>query len=221
MTDAAHEPLRIAVFASGEGTDLQAILDACQQGRIDARVVLVISNNRNAGALERGKTAGAKAVHWSEKRAGSPERFESELKHILRDAQIDLIVLAGYMKLMPKSIVKEYEGRMLNIHPALLPKFGGKGYYGMRVHEAVLEAGEAESGATVHFVDAEYDHGVTFLQESVPVLPDDTPETLRARVLELEHRLLPAAIGRFIALRRAGRDPYHEALNATQTIGRN
>lgn len=220
MTKTKDEPLRIAVFASGEGTDLQAILDACRERRIDGRVVLVISNNRNAGALERGQTAGAKAVHWSEKRAGSPERFETELKYILRDAQTELVVLAGYMKLMPRSVVKEYEGRMLNIHPALLPKFGGKGYYGMRVHEAVLEAGETESGATVHFVDAEYDHGVTFLQDSVPVLPDDTPETLRARVLDLEHRLLPAAIGRFIALRREGKDPYQEAINATQTIGR-
>ncbi|MBD3299443.1 MAG: phosphoribosylglycinamide formyltransferase [candidate division Zixibacteria bacterium] len=220
MTNAKHQPLRIAVFASGEGTDLQAIIDACKDGRIDGRVVLVISNNRNAGALERGRTVGAKAVHWSETRAGSAQRFETELRYILRDAQPELIVLAGYMKLVPQAIVKEYEGRMLNVHPALLPKFGGKGYYGMRVHEAVLEAGETESGATVHFVDAEYDHGVTFMQESVPVQPDDTPESLRARVLELEHRLLPAAMARFIELRRAGKDPYQEAMNATPTIGR-
>ncbi len=221
MADEKHQPLRIAVFASGEGTDLQSIIDACKDGRIDGRVVLVISNNRHAGALERGRTVGAKAVHWSEKRAGSPERFETELKYILRDAQTDLIVLAGYMKLMPQGIVKEYEGRMLNVHPALLPKFGGKGYYGMRVHEAVLAAGETESGATVHFVDAEYDHGVAFMQESVPVHRDDTPESLRARVLELEHRLLPAAIARFIELRRAGKNPYQEAMNATPTIERN
>lgn len=200
------EPLRVAVMASGSGTNLQSILDCCADGRLPALVVVVISNNRNALALERARKAGVEAVHWSEKKAGSPEAFVDGLLGILKSAQTDLVVLAGYMKLIPLEVVRAYKGRMLNIHPALLPKFGGKGFYGMRVHEAVVAAGDTESGATVHFVDAEYDRGPTFLQRTVPVLPGDTPETLRDRVLAVEHELLPDAIAKFAAEYRRDRN---------------
>jgi phosphoribosylglycinamide formyltransferase-1 len=193
----ATDPLRIGVLASGSGTNLQAILDRCQDGTLNAVVAVVISNNRKAYALERARQAGVEAAHWSEKKAGSPEAFVDGLLDILRLARVDLVVLAGYMKLVPRPVVDAYQGRMLNIHPALLPKFGGKGYYGMRVHEAVLAAGEKESGATVHLVDAEYDRGGVFLQRTVPVLPGDTPESLRDRVLAVEHELFPQAIAKF------------------------
>lgn len=204
MTQAA-EPIRIAVFASGSGSNLQSIIDRCADGSLDARVVVVMSNNRNALALERATKAGIKAVHWSEKKAGSPEAFADGLLELLRTERVDLIVLAGYMKLVPRPVVDTYKGRMLNIHPALLPKYGGKGFYGMHVHEAVIAAGDTESGATVHLVDPVYDQGQIVLQERVAVLPDDTPETLRDRVLELEHRLLPAAIAKLAALHREGK----------------
>jgi phosphoribosylglycinamide formyltransferase-1 len=124
------------------------------------------------------------------------------LLKILRESKVELVVLAGYMKLLPEDVVREYSGRILNIHPALLPKYGGQGMYDIFVHEAVIAAKDTESGATIHFVDAEYDRGPVFLQRSVPVLPDDTPESLRERVLKLEHELLPEAIAKFAAERR-------------------
>lgn len=198
------EPLRVAVLASGSGTDLQSILDRCADGSLNARVVVVISNNRNALALERAQKAGVEAVHWSETKTGSGLAFADGLLGILERAKTDLVVLAGYMKLVPPKVVDAYHGRMFNIHPALLPKFGGKGFYGMRVHEAVLASGDAESGATVHFVDTEYDQGPVFLQRTVPVMPDDTPESLRERVLALEHELLPDAIAKFAAEHQHG-----------------
>jgi phosphoribosylglycinamide formyltransferase-1 len=190
-------PLRLGVLASGSGTNLQAILDKTASGELNAGVAVVISNNSDSFALERARKAGVAAVHWSEKKAGSPERFVQGMMDVLRQFQVDLVVLAGYMKLVPVEVVRAFAGRMINIHPALLPKFGGPGFYGMRVHEAVLAAGEKVSGATVHFVDTEYDHGATLMQHSVPVLPDDTPERLRDRVLAVEHELLPAAIAKF------------------------
>ncbi len=196
--------LRVAVMASGSGTNLQSILDRCAAGSLPARVVVVISNNRNATALERARKAGVDAVHWSEKKAGSPEAFAEGLLDILKQAGADLVVLAGYMKLVPPQVVAAYRGRMLNIHPALLPKHGGQGFYGMRVHEAVVAAGDTESGATVHFVDAEYDRGPTFLQRTVPVLPGDTPESLQTRVLAVEHELLPDAIAKFASEYKRG-----------------
>ncbi|MBI3871733.1 MAG: phosphoribosylglycinamide formyltransferase [candidate division Zixibacteria bacterium] len=141
-------------------------------------------------------------MHWSETIAGSPEAFARGLIEHLQKAQVELVVLAGYMKLVPQAVVQAYPGRMLNVHPALLPRFGGPGFYGMRVHESVLAAGDTESGATVHFVDTEYDRGPIFLQRRVPVLPGDTAETLRDRVLALEHELLPEAIAQFARTRR-------------------
>jgi len=189
--------LRVAVMASGSGTNLQSILDRCRDGRLKAVVCVVISNNSDSYALERARREGVETVHWSEKKAGSAKAFADGLLAILRRTGADLIVLAGYMKLVPIEVVAAYQGRILNIHPALLPKYGGKGFYGIKVHEAVLAAGDTESGATVHFVDAEYDRGPAFLQRTVPVLPGDTPDTLRERVLAVEHELLPDAIAKF------------------------
>lgn len=196
-------PLRIAVLASGSGTNFQAIVDKIASGQLSARVMVLICNNRNAFVLERARQAGIRAEHWSESSAGSRQVFVEGLLRILKEAKVELIVLAGYMKLLPEELVREYPGCILNIHPALLPKFGGQGMYGMFVHEAVISAKETESGATVHFVDAEYDRGPVFLQRKVAVLPADTPESLKERVLKAEHELLPEAIAKFAAERRA------------------
>lgn len=197
-----NSPIRIAVLASGSGTNFQAIVDKIASGQLNARVMVLICNNRNAFVLERARQVGIRAEHWSETLAGSRKEFVEGLLRTLRESKVELIVLAGYMKLLPEEVVREYHGRILNIHPALLPKFGGQGMYGMFVHEAVIAARETESGATIHFVDAEYDRGPVFLQRTVPVLPNDTPESLRERVLKLEHELLPEAIAKFAAERR-------------------
>lgn len=182
MTD---RPVRVAVLVSGGGTNLQALLDALHDSPI-ARVVRVISNRPDAGALERARRANVAVTVL--KNLNDP----SELHTALGDAQ--LIVLAGYLKLIHPSIVARFRGRMINIHPALLPDFGGPGMYGHRVHEAVLASGAKESGATVHFVDEEFDSGAIIAQEKVPVQEGDTAETLAARVLEAEHRLLPRVV---------------------------
>ena len=195
-------PLRIAVLASGSGTNFQAIVDKIAAGQLHARIMVLICNNRNAFVLERARQAGVRAEHWSETAAGSREAFVEGLLRTLQECKVELVVLAGYMKLLPPEIVRAYEGRILNIHPALLPKHGGQGMYGIFVHEAVIAAKDTESGATIHFVDHEYDRGPIFLQRKVPVLPGDTPESLRERVLKVEHELLPEAIAKFAAERR-------------------
>ena len=178
-------PVRVAVLVSGGGTNLQALLDALQDSPI-ARIARVISSRPNAGALERARQTGVPTTVLKD--AGNP----SELHTALADAQ--LVVLAGYLKLIHPSIVARFRGRMINIHPALLPDFGGPGMYGHHVHEAVLASGATESGATVHFVDEAFDRGAIIAQERVAVLPGDTPDTLAARVLEAEHRLLPRVV---------------------------
>lgn len=200
MTDT---PLRISVLASGGGTNFQAIQDRIADGRLEARVVLVISNNKDAFVLERARAAGIRAEHWSEKKAGSREAFVSGLLRLLDETRTELIVLAGYMKLVPVEVVRAYSGRIINIHPALLPKYGGQGMYGIHVHEAVLAAGEKESGATVHMVDEQYDRGAILKQRKVPVLPGDTPESLRDRVLAIEHELFSEVIAKFAAAPRS------------------
>jgi len=178
-------PVRVAVLVSGGGTNLQALLDALHDSPI-ARVTRVISNRPDAGALARARRAGVPATVLRD--ANDP----GELQAALGDAQ--LVVLAGYLRLVHASIVARFRGRMINIHPALLPEFGGPGMYGHRVHEAVLASGAKESGATVHFVDEEFDRGAIIAQEKVPVQHGDTAETLAARVLEAEHRLLPKVV---------------------------
>jgi formyltetrahydrofolate-dependent phosphoribosylglycinamide formyltransferase len=187
--------VRVAVLASGGGTNLQALLDTCT-GSAPAQVVLVVSNNPKAGALERARRAGVESVVLENPKDGSG------LLAVLESHAIDLVVLAGYLKLVPEEVVVAFDGRMLNIHPALLPSFGGKGMYGHHVHEAVLASGATISGPSVHLVSAAYDEGHIVAQWPVPVLLDDTPDSLAARVLEVEHQLLPAVV---LAAGRAGR----------------
>ena len=183
---------RIGVLASGGGSNLQAILDHLA-ALGDARagdVVLVASNSRDAGALQRAEHASiARAVLRSPR---APDGVE--LQPLLLEHAIELVVLAGYMRLVPPEVTHSYRGRMLNVHPALLPSFGGPGMYGSRVHRAVIAAGARESGPTVHFVDEVYDHGPIIAQWPVPVLPDDDEHTLAARVLRAEHLLYPPVV---------------------------
>ncbi|TFG43902.1 MAG: phosphoribosylglycinamide formyltransferase [Gemmatimonadales bacterium] len=185
---------RVAVCVSGGGSNLQALLDRLQ-GEEPARVVLVLSNRADAGGLERARQAGVPA----EVLADPADAAEWITRLGRRD--VDLLVLAGYLKLVPPGVVQKYAGRMVNIHPALLPDFGGPGMYGQRVHEAVIASGAAESGPTVHLVDEVYDRGAILAQRRVPVLPGDTPATLAERVLTEEHRLLPDVV---LAAARAG-----------------
>jgi len=178
-------PVRVAVLVSGGGTNLQTLLDALQNSPV-ARAVRVISSRPGASALERARRAGVATTVLVN--PADP----NELLVALRDAQ--LVVLAGYLKLVPPAVVAQFRRRMINIHPALLPDFGGPGMYGHHVHAAVLGSGARESGATVHFVDEAFDRGDIIAQEKVRVEPADTPETLAARVLEAEHRLLPRVV---------------------------
>ena len=179
------EPVRVAVLVSGGGTNLQALLDTLHDSPI-ARIARVISSRPDAGALERARRAGVPTTVLRD--AGDPAEVLSAL------AGAQLVVLAGYLKLVHASVVARFRGRIINIHPALLPGFGGAGMYGRRVHEAVLASGAKESGATVHFVDEEFDRGAIIAQEKVPIEAGDTPDTLAARVLEAEHRLLPRVV---------------------------
>lgn len=179
--------VRIAVCISGRGSNLAALLEALPAGG-DAEVALVLSNRATAAGLELARSRGIATRVLARSADG-----EEWLSH-LRAARIDLVVLAGFLALVPAPVVAEFQGRMLNIHPALLPRHGGPGMYGSRVHAAVLASGDTESGATVHLVSEEYDQGPILGQARVPVLPGDTPDTLARRVLEVEHRLLPAAI---------------------------
>ena len=178
--------IRVAVFASGRGSNLEALFDALE-GRPDAAVVLVASDRADAPALDRARRRGVEAAVVD---AGDAAGMLAALER----AEVDWIVLAGYLKRVPGEVVRRYPSRILNIHPALLPAHGGKGMYGERVHASVLEAGEKVSGASVHLVDEEYDRGPVVAREEVPVEPLDTPATLAARVLEVEHRLLPAVV---------------------------
>jgi phosphoribosylglycinamide formyltransferase 1 len=187
-------PLRIGVLASHEGTTLQAILDACAAGEIQGRVVVVVSNNSDSGALRRARAADSDAVHLSSKTHPEAEALDAAIIQALTERQVDVVMLAGYMKKLGQGLLERFKGRIINTHPALLPKFGGQGMYGMRVHEAVLKAGETESGPSVHLVDAEYDTGRVLAQAQVPVEPGDTPQALAARVQATERRLVIAVL---------------------------
>lgn len=188
--------LRVCVCVSGGGTNLQAVMDAVDAGTItNAQIVRVISNNKGAFALERARGRGIDAVSVSPKDYGVREQFNEALLRCVDDAEPDLIVLAGFLVVLPPMMIRKYEGRIINIHPALIPSFCGKGYYGLKVHEAVLSRGVKITGATVHFVDEGTDTGPIILQKAVEVLPDDTPEVLQRRVMEqAEWVILPQAV---------------------------
>lgn len=179
--------LRCAVFASGGGSNFQALIDRKNAGDLHVEFALLISNSSKAYACERARQNGIPAVHLSEKQFETFEAFSTRLMDLLDEYKVDLIILAGYMKKLPCELISKYRMKILNIHPALLPAFGGKGMYGKNVHQAVLDYGAKVSGVTVHFVDEEYDQGPVILQRTVPVLDNDDAETLAARVLTLEH----------------------------------
>lgn len=200
-------PARLAVFASGSGTNLQALLDHFNASiRRGARVELVVGSRPGIRALARAEEAGV-AHLVIDPQTTPPESLAGDMLAALAAHRIDLVVLAGYLTLIPTAIVDRYRGRMLNVHPALLPAFGGAGMFGIRVHRAVIEAGARVSGATVHLVGERYDEGPILAQWPVPVLPTDTPEQLAARVLRVEHLLLPLAIERLIAGQTPPRSP--------------
>jgi len=193
---------RIAVLASGGGTNLQAIIDyyaaITLQGEAAGSIELVASNRANAGALDRARAAGIPAESFDAADDGT------ELLNLLEKFSIDLMVLAGYLKHIPATIIQVYHGRIINIHPGLLPDFGGPGMYGSRVHAAVLASGATSTGLTVHFVDDEYDHGPVIAQWRVRVKIDDTPESLAGRVLSAEHIVYPRVVDMVAALNGAG-----------------
>jgi phosphoribosylglycinamide formyltransferase-1 len=188
--------LSVAVCVSGGGTNLQAIIDAVESGRIvNTKIVKVISNNPNARALKRAADAGIEGICVSPRSYETREAFNQALLEALTAAEPDLIVLAGFMVAVPACVINAFRGRIINIHPALIPSFCGKGYYRLHVHEKVLERGVKVTGATVHFVDEDLDHGPILLQKAVAVKENDTPEILQRRVMEeAEWILLPSAI---------------------------
>lgn len=193
---ALSAPLRLGFLASHGGSNLQAILDAIDAGTLPAVACVVISNNSDATALARAAARRIPALHLSAKTHPDPDALDAAILAALRERAVELVVLAGYMKRLGPRTLAAFPNRVVNIHPALLPKFGGQGMYGLRVHQAVIAAGEKESGATVHLVTDEYDAGPVLAQVRVPVLPGDTPESLQARVLEQEHRLYPEVLRR-------------------------
>ena len=188
--------LRVCVCVSGGGTNLQAIIDAIDAGRItNAQLVSVISNNKGAYALERAKNKGIDTACVSPKDYENRALFNEAFLRCVDEARPDLIVLAGFLVVLPPAMIQRYEWRIINVHPALIPSFCGKGYYGLRVHEAALERGVKVTGATVHFVDEGTDTGPILLQKAVEVLPGDTPQALQQRVMEqAEWVILPQAI---------------------------
>ena len=190
-------PFRLGVLASGGGTNLQAILDKCASGEIPATVAVVIGNNSSCGALEKASTAGVSALHISGYTHKAPGALDRAICKTLNDHHADLILLAGYMKKLGPTTLSHYANRILNIHPALLPEYGGKGMYGERVHQAVIDSGASQSGATVHLVDEEYDQGPIVSQKVLDVTPQDTVQSLAARVLELEHELYAEVVTLF------------------------
>lgn len=177
--------LNIAVCVSGGGTDLQSIIDACEAGKINGQIRLVISNRKKAYGLERARLHGIQA-EWIKDEDEILKRFEEE--------KIDVVVLAGYLAIVGDKLIEQYKNRIINIHPSLIPSFCGPGFYGMHVHEAVFKRGVKVSGATVHFVTGEVDGGPIVLQRAVDISDLETPEDIQARVLEIEHEILPEAV---------------------------
>lgn len=189
---------KIAVFISGGGSNLQSLIDASAAGKLSGEIVLVVSSKLKAYGLERARNSGIDTFVFRLKDYPDKEEAIIDLMAMLEEYQVEYIALAGYLKLLPEQVVKKYTSKIANIHPALLPKYGGEGMYGHFVHEAVLAAGDKESGPTVHLVDEIYDHGKILLQKKIPVEPDDTPDSLAARVLKAEHQIYPVALDNLI-----------------------
>ena len=194
--------LRIGVLASHQGTNFQAIVNACQQGRVQANIALLICNNSDAPVMARARKSGVPAVHLSSLTHPSSGVLDESMNNHLDDENIDLVVLAGYMKKLGPRVLAAYRDRIINVHPSLLPRHGGPGFYGSRVHQAVIESGDSETGATVHMVNEDYDMGKTLLQEKITVKVDDTPDSLAERLHPIEHKLLIEVIQQFAAGKR-------------------
>ena len=186
--------MNLGFLASHGGSNMQAILDGCRSGDIPATPSLLICNNPKAGAVDRAQRFGLSYQVLNKKTHPDAADRDAAITAALQSAKVDLVILAGYMQMIGPKVLSAFKNRILNIHPALLPKFGGQGMFGMRVHEAVIAAGETESGATVHVINEVYDEGPILRQARVSVLPNDTPESLQKRVLEQEHRLYPETI---------------------------
>ena len=190
---------RIGVLASTKGTDLQAIIDELKDGKMPGiELAVVLSNKKNAYALERARLQEYKAIFVDPKNK-TREEYDLELAKLLKEHQVDLVVLIGYMRILTPTFVKQFPRRIINVHPALMPKFGGPGFFGSNVHEAVLAAGEKETGCTIHFVEDEVDAGEILVQEKVEVTPDDTPASLKEKVQTLEKKCYPEVIRKFAA----------------------
>ena len=195
--------MRIAALASHGGSILQAVIDACESGALDAEVALVVSNNSRSGAMERARAHHIPMAHLSSQTHPDPAALDAAIEQVLLDADADWILLTGYMKKLGPRTLNRYRNRILNTHPSLLPKFGGQGFYGRKVHAAVIAAGEKESGATVHLVDGEYDTGPVLAQVRVPVRANDTVEVLEERVKEAERKLVVATLAELASRREA------------------
>lgn len=195
MANSEHlSPFCLGILASHAGTNFQSILDRCLTGEIPAKVGVVISNNSQSGVLARAQKFGIPTSHLSGATHPDPNILDEAITEALIKNRVDLVVLAGYMKKLGAGLLKKFEGRVINVHPSLLPAFGGQGMFGRRVHEAVLQSRCRVTGVTVHVVDGEYDHGQVIAQEVVPVVDGDSAETLARRVLEMEHRLYPNVV---------------------------
>lgn len=184
---------RIAVFASGGGTDFQSVIDANAKEKF-CEIKYLVASKDGIGAIDRAKKAGIETAVFSKKDYPDLEELYKKLTEFLKAGEVDYIVLAGWLKIIPASFTEEFKDRIVNIHPSLIPSFCGKGFYGLNVHKAVLEYGARVSGATVHFVEADVDGGAIIMQKTAPVLWNDTPESLQARVLEVEHEMLPLCV---------------------------
>jgi len=184
--------LKIGVLASHTGTNFQAIADACRSGQLNASLQLLVCNNSGAAVMEKARRCNVPALHLSS--ATHPENLDAAICNALVEHQVELVVLAGYMKKLGPEVLQTYRDRIINVHPSLLPKHGGAGYYGSRVHQAVIDAGESETGATVHLVNDEYDRGDILLQEKITVEPSDTADSLAERLRPIEHQMLIHAI---------------------------
>lgn len=189
--------LKIGILISGSGTNLQSIIDNVEKGKIDGKVTVVISNKADAYGLERARRHNIKAVYVDQKEYEDSESYNEAVLKELKNCGVELVVLAGYLKILSRHFIETYKNRIINIHPSLIPSFCGKGYYGLKVHEAAVNYGVKVSGATVHFVDEEADSGPIIIQETVKVDYTDTPETLQKKVLKIEHKILPQAVKLF------------------------
>ena len=190
--------MKLGILVSGRGSNMNAIIDACEQGKLTASVEVVISNNRDSLALISAQQKNISTAHIGSSTYPDPGELDMAMKELLQSHNVDLVILAGFMKKIGPKTLSAYKGKIINIHPSLLPKFGGRGMFGINVHKAVIAAGEKESGVTIHLVDDEYDQGAILAQRTVAIATEDTAESLAAKVLKIEHLLYSETIQKII-----------------------